>query len=204
MRLVLQRAQAHQVVGAVLVVLDVAVEHGAVGAQAQLVRRARGLDPLVAVDLVIADDAPHALVEDLGAAAGQRIHAGVAQALQGLADGDLGAPRQVGDLHHREGLQVHLREALLQAAQHLAEPVQRQFRMQAADDVELGDRFAPAFAGAVPDLFERHGVGLGIAHALAEGAQAATGHADVGGIDVAVDVEVGRWPCSRSRTRLAR
>ncbi len=63
--------------------------------------------------------------------------------------------------------------------------------MQSADDVEFGDGLAPAFAGALPDLFERHGVGLGVAHALAEGAQAATGHAHVGGIDVAVDVEVG-------------
>ena len=57
---------------------------------------------------------------------------------------------------------MHLREALLQAAQHLAIPIERQFGMQAADDVELGDRFAPAFARAMPHLFERHGVGLGV------------------------------------------
>ena len=62
--------------------------------------------------------------------------------------------------------------------------------MQPAHDVELGDRLAPALAGALPHLFERHGVGLGIAHALAEGAQPATGHAHVGGVDVAVDVEI--------------
>ena len=189
--LVLQRAQAYQVIDAVLVVLDVAVEHGAVGVQAQLVRGARGLEPLVAVDLVIADDAAHALVEDLGAAAGQRIHAGVAQALQRFADGDLRALREVADLHHGERLQVHLREALLQAAQHLAVPVERQFGMQAADDVEFGDRLAPAFAGAVPDLFERHGVGLGILAPSCRTRTAATGHAHIGGIDVAVDVEVG-------------
>ena len=105
--------------------------------------------------------------------------------------GDLRAPRQVRDLDHREGLQMHLREALLEAAQHFAVPVQSQLRMQSADDVELGDGFAPALAGAMPHLFERHGVGFGIAHALAEGAQPATGHAHVGGVDVAVDVEVG-------------
>src|SRR6185436_14675159 len=40
-------------------------------------------------------------------------------------------------------------------------------------------------------LFKRHGVGFGVAHALAESAQAATGHAYIGGIDVAVHVEVG-------------
>ena len=189
-RLVLQLAQPHQVIDAVFVVLDVAVEHRAVRAQPQLVRDARGLDPLVAVDLVVADDAADALVEDLRAAAGQRIHAGVAQAFQRLANRDFGAPRQVRDLHHRERLQVHLREALLQPAEHLAEPVERQLGMQAADDVEFGDRFAPALAGAMPDLFERHRVRLGIAHPLAEGAQPATRHANVGRIDVAVDVEI--------------
>ena len=90
LRLVLQRAQLHQVVHAVLFGLDVAVEHGAVGVQARAgAPCARRLEPFVAVDLVIADDAAHALVEDLRAAAGQRIHAGVAQPLQRLADRDL-------------------------------------------------------------------------------------------------------------------
>ena len=86
---------------------------------------------------------------------------------------------------------MHLRKALLEAAQHLAVPVEGQLRMQPADDVELGDRFAPALARAMPDLLERHGVGLGISRLLAERAEPAAGDADVGGIDVAVDVEVG-------------
>ncbi len=45
---VLQGAQFHQVIDAVLVVFDVAVEHGAVGVQAELVGGAGGFDPLVA------------------------------------------------------------------------------------------------------------------------------------------------------------
>ena len=98
---------------------------------------------------------------------------------------------KISDLHHRERLQMDLRKPLLQAAQHLAIPIERQLRMQAAHDVELGDRFAVAVAGAFPDLFERHGVRLGILGALSESAQAATGDADIGRIDVAVDVEIG-------------
>ena len=85
---------------------------------------------------------------------------------------------------------MHLRKALFQAAQHLAVPVQRQLGMQAAHDVEFGDGFAIALAGLVPDLFKRHRVCLGIALLLAERAQLATGHADIGRIDVAIDVEV--------------
>ena len=63
--------------------------------------------------------------------------------------------------------------------------------MQAADDVELGDGLGPALAGAMPDLFERPGVGLGILRPLAERAQLATGDADIGGIDVPVHIEPG-------------
>ena len=62
--------------------------------------------------------------------------------------------------------------------------------MQSADDVEFRDGFAPAFARAMPHFFERHGVGFGIAHALAERAQPAARHANVGRVDVAVDVEI--------------
>ena len=47
-----------------------------------------------------------------------------------------------------------------------------------------------AAAGAMPHLFERHRVRLRIADPLAERAQPATRDADVGGIDVAIDVEV--------------
>ena len=83
------------------------------------------------------------------------------------------------------------RKALLEAAQHFAIPIEGQLGMQAAHDVELGDRLRITFAGALPDLFERHGVRLGIASVLAECAEAATGDADIGRIDMAVHVEIG-------------
>src|SRR5579885_630167 len=63
--------------------------------------------------------------------------------------------------------------------------------MQTADDVKFGDGLAPAAAGRFPDLFQGHGVRLGIAYAFAERAQPATGDAHVGRVDVAVYVEVG-------------
>ena len=60
-----------QVVDAVFVVFDVAVQHGGVRFEADLVRGARGVEPLVAVDLVIADDVADAVGEDFSAPAGQ-------------------------------------------------------------------------------------------------------------------------------------
>ena len=62
--------------------------------------------------------------------------------------------------------------------------------MQAADHVEFGGAFAHALLGALPDFLEREGVGAGRVGIAAEGAQLAMRHADVGGIDVAIDVEV--------------
>ena len=44
---------------------------------------------------------------------------------------------------------MNLREALLQAAQHLGVPVDGEFRMQAADDVKLSHRVGIAFAGPI-------------------------------------------------------
>src|SRR5215471_21684910 len=154
-------------------------------------RRAGRIDPFAPVDLVVADDPADTLVEDLGATAGKGIHARVAKTLQSLADGDLRAPGEVRDLHHGERLQMDLGKALLEPAQHFAIPVERQLGMQPAYDVELGYRLRPTFSRLVPDLFQRHGVRLGIAHAFAEGAKAAACHANVGRVDVAVDIEVG-------------
>ena len=63
-------------VDAIFVVFDVAVEHGRVRLEADLVRQTGGFEPLIAVNFVIADDVAHAVGENLGTAAGQRIHPG--------------------------------------------------------------------------------------------------------------------------------
>ena len=136
-------AQLQQVIHAVLRGLDVAVEHGAVGVQAHLVRGAGHLEPLLAGQLVIADDAPHALVRRSPrrrrACESRPASFRRSSTSRGVI---FAALREVTDLDHGEGLQMHLREALLQAAQHLAIPLERQFRMQAAHDVEFGNGFA--------------------------------------------------------------
>jgi hypothetical protein len=67
-------------------------------------------------NFVVADDAPHARVKNLGAAARQRIHARLFHFEQRILDRKLRNARVVVHLDHRERLQVHVREALLQAA----------------------------------------------------------------------------------------
>ena len=63
--------------------------------------------------------------------------------------------------------------------------------MQAAYDVELGDRFGVAGSCRLPGLFEGHGVTCCVALGAAEGAETAVGYANVSGVNMPVDVEVG-------------
>src|SRR5215204_219510 len=83
---------------------------------------------------------------------------------------------------------MDLRKPLLQTAKHLAVPVKRQLRVEAPNDVKLGDRFRPAPARCLPHLFKRHSVRLRIARLLTECAKAATCDTHVRRIDVAIHV----------------
>ena len=123
-------ARAYEdVVDTILFGFDVPVEHGAVGVQAHLVRDASGVDPFLASQLVVTDDAAHALMENLGAASGHGIEAGFSETLQYSTRAELGALHEVSDLDHGESFQMHARETRLEASQHLAIPIERQFGM---------------------------------------------------------------------------
>ena len=189
--LVLQLAQAQHVVDAVLVVLHVAVEHRRVGAQPDAVRRTRRLQPLRPVDLVVADDVPHAVGKYLRPAPRQRIHARRLQPQQRLLDRHLVQLSEERHLHHGEGLDMHLGVAHLQPANQVLEVLEGQIGMQSADDVELGDRLGQPGARRLPSLLQRHGVRSGRALLAPEGAQPAARHADIRWVDVPVHVEVG-------------
>src|ERR1700739_3970676 len=102
-------------IDAVLVIFDVPVEHGRIRLQADLVGEPGGIEPLVAVDLVVTNDVTDAVSENFSAAAGKRIDSGGFQLLQRFADGKLSPLRQISDLDHGERLQMHLRKALLQS-----------------------------------------------------------------------------------------
>src|SRR5689334_17220993 len=77
--LVLQLADAAHVLDPLLERLDVAPHHRGRGAHAEPVGGAHDLQPLVGGRLLRRDDLAHAVDQDLGAAAGERVEAGVAQ-----------------------------------------------------------------------------------------------------------------------------
>src|SRR5260370_38385779 len=62
--LILQGAQFEQVIDAAFVVFDVAVEHGGVRFQPDLIGEARGIEPLIAINFGIADNVPHPIANN--------------------------------------------------------------------------------------------------------------------------------------------
>src|ERR1700736_732693 len=100
----------------VLFGFDVAIQHGAIRFQPEPMGRARNVQPLPAIDLVIANDAADAVAENFGSAAGKRIDACVHQAQQRFTDGDPGSLREVADLNHGESFKVYVGKSLLEAA----------------------------------------------------------------------------------------
>src|SRR5579863_6853880 len=85
---------------------------------------------------------------------------------------------------------MHLRKALLQAGTEIEEVLKRQVRMQSANDVEFSDGLGISGGGRFESLLERHGVSAGRVFLAAKGTKAAGRDTNVGGVNVAVDVEI--------------
>src|SRR6266481_10074644 len=62
--------------------------------------------------------------------------------------------------------------------------------MQTADNVKFGYGFRVSGGGGLKSLFQRHSVSAGRVFLASKGAEAARGHADIRGIEVAVEIEV--------------
>src|ERR1035438_5606894 len=154
-------------------------------------RGTRQLEPVVPIDFVVANNVSDAVGKNLGAATGHGVEPCFFKFDQHLARRHLANLCEEGDLDHGERLEMHLRESLLQARDQIDVVLEWQVGVQAADDVKLRNRFAVAGSSGVPDFFQRHGVGAGGVLLAAKGAQAAGGHANIGVIDMAVNVEVG-------------
>src|SRR5271165_261487 len=94
-----------------------AKHHGGRGPHAELVGRAMHIEPVVGQAFQAGDLVAHFVVEDLGAAAGNGIQTGIAQAAYGVLDAQAADLSDADNLRRREAVQMHLREALLDTAQ---------------------------------------------------------------------------------------
>ena len=118
-------------------------------------------------------------------------------------------------LDHRERFEMDARAALLQPAHHFQIMIECQIGMQPADNVKFRRAFAHALFRALINLFERIHVRAGSVRIAPKRAQLAMRHANVGRIDVPIDVEIGdvavallanmiREPADREQIRRAK
>ncbi len=85
---------------------------------------------------------------------------------------------------------MDLRKALLQAGNQVEEILEGKIGMKATNNVKFRDGLAVAGRGRLERLFEGHRVGAGRVFLASKSTQAARCYADVGWIDMAIDVEV--------------
>ena len=109
-------------VDAMVIVLDVTVEHGAIRAQTEFMGRAMDLEPFGGVRLVLADPVADVRVKDLGTSAGQAAQPRGEQLLEDRAHAASGEMLEPVDFHGRPGFQMQGRVGLVQDPQHVHVP----------------------------------------------------------------------------------
>lgn len=189
--LILEFAQANQVVDAVVGVFDMAVEHRAVGLHTHLMRGAVDFEPLAGVGLVFANAGANFGVEDLGTTAGHASHASFAHLFENRADRLFGEELKPIDFYSSPGFEVQIRKVGVQQSDEFEVPLVFSLMVQTTDDVQLGTAVVDSLLAASDDLGVVHRIAFGLAKVAAKGAERAAVDADVRGVEVGVDVVVG-------------
>jgi hypothetical protein len=143
------------------------------------------------VQLLVGDGRAHARAEYLRPAARHRVQPGLAQGDEDVAHRHLLDARDVRNLHRRQRLDVHVRVARLEGAEHLGVVLQPGLHVEPADDVELPRERRVRLIRLGQHLLQRVAVRtllLGQARVRAEHAGLAQ-RADVGRVDVLVGGE---------------
>ena len=149
-----------------------------------------GLEPLLGVHLVGAQDRAHLVVEDLGRGARQGAQPGVHQAKEVLIEWLAESLRAFGDFERGEAVHVDVGRGFLHRPAHVDVVVAVEVGMDAALQAHLGRAERGGLGDALLDVFEREEVGRAAQvqrqRALREAAEAALERADVRVVDVAV------------------
>jgi hypothetical protein len=186
----LQVVELLQMIDAVFVIFADAEHHGRGGAHADLVRRAVHINPVTREALQAGDFVADFVVQNLSAAAGDGIESGIAQAENRIANAEFAVLGNGDDLRSRVAMQMNLREALFDSAQHFFVPVDFEVGMQAALHQDSGASEFDGLADLFVDRIELEDVTFlrgGAFQRAVEGTEGAVLGAEVGVIDVAVD-----------------
>ena len=188
--LFLELANDFEVVDALLEGFADAEHHGGGGAHAELVGGAVDADPIFGAALEAGDALADVVVEDLCAAAGDGLEAGVAKTHDGVAESDLGVLGDGEDFAGGEAVEPDVGEALLDAAEEGLEPLDFEVGVDAALHEDAGAAHLFGFGDLVEDGVKVEDVAFGGGGAFerpVEGAEGAVLGAEVGVVDVAID-----------------
>src|SRR5690349_18931518 len=116
-------------------------------------------------------------MKDFRSAARQRIDACFLHLEQRVFDRQLGDARKVTDFHHSESFQMDAAETLFQPPNELQEIIERQIRVQAADNMKLRGAFANTLVCALVNLLQRECVSARRTRVAPKRAQFAMCHA---------------------------
>ena len=142
-RFVLQRAEPVEVVDAVFPVFDMPVQDRRIGRNPDPVRFAVHRKPRFGTPFLRADPRTDRFVENLGAAAGNRLHAGFLEQCEAVVRGQSRLVDHIGQFDRRERLDRSLRQNPLYLPDQIGIIIDVVLRMHSADDVNLG---SPAIA----------------------------------------------------------
>jgi len=148
------------------------------------------VDPVLGLALEAGDAMADFVVEDFGAAAGDGVEAGIAEAGDSVAKGELRVLGDGEDFTGGETVEPDFREAPLDAGEEALEPVDFEVGMDAALHEDAGAAEFLGFGDLLVDFFEVEDVafaGLGPFERAIEGAEGAVLGAEVGVVDVAID-----------------
>ena len=168
--------------------LDVAEHHRAGALAAELVPDAAHFEPLVGERLALRQFLADAIDEDLAAAAGQAAEAGVLQAPQHLSSGSLLILWKCQISGGLKACRFTFGIAGLQVAEQFLVPFELERRVHAALHQDLVAAEGDRLLDLLVELLARQDVGVGVARLAVERAEVADRGADVGVVDVAVDV----------------
>ncbi len=186
----LQVVKFLQVVDAVFVILADAEHHGGGGAHADLVGGAVNVDPVVGEALEARDFIADFVVENFGAAAGDGIESGIAQAKNRVTNAEAAVLGNGDDLGRGVAMQMDLRKAVFNSAQHSFVPIDFEVGMKAALHQHAGaaefDGLADFFVDGVKFEYVTFFCGGAFERAI-ESAEGAVLGAEVGVVNVAVD-----------------
>ena len=183
---ILQIAQTHQVVDAMVDILDMTIQHRSIRVEAQIVRLLVHLEPLRRGTLTRAYLGTDLLVENLGSTSRNGLHARLLQQLQALLDGQARLANHIVQLHRRKGLDAHLGHNFLDAANHLGIVVQIALGVYSAHDMYLRCTTLLARADLLQNLLHRVVPRTRLALAATIGAEATLEQADIGRFEVKI------------------